>query len=335
MSRERFLQLKHALENEETTFEIGNATDRTSCMVYKHGACNFIYGFRVQFGFEIPRLGISDRPQLLAISDDKGRNIALVDKFTFIDITEGLDFDVEVAPYYIDNQIAAMNERLSSEYVTYYRDALALKDFEESTASDIQASATFYARRAAVQGTAIESNRKIVHEEEYLAIRSGTLDEAVLTQEFCNENRVYLIVERLAEEALEQGILNETEAALVEMLHNLPETAKAITLNFEREGRASLKIDPDRLGRRIIENCAFSKYDFKNDKDYETALTFEMRSVSINNPLNIYDIESVTYGAKTLYVRDDGGNRTLRQPQSSRGQEENVKEKKRADIYER
>lgn len=330
-SRDKFLQLKHALENEETTFEIGNVTDRRrrSCMVYKYGDCNLIYGLDVWKDYELPQPQQLDRPELIAISDDGGKNIAIVEEYVFLS-DASLDLDVEVAPYLIDNQIAAMNKRLSSTIVEAYKNNLKIDDFNKNRVLE---EAAHIARIAEINGAPIDTYYEIVDETEYYGVRSGVLDEDDEALRYCEENKFSLMVDKIAEELLEQGVLNNTQAALAKALRELGENVKAITLVFEKDGaRASAKITPQSLqGSLEDKKDVLSSYQFKNDKEYDAVRElFGAPDVPCRASMTptIYDIESVTYGNKTLYTRDDSDQKAV-------GKKETVKGKKRADTYER
>lgn len=213
-----------------------------------------------------------------------------------------------------------LNARLNATAIQDYKDSLKLDDFDEATQETILSEAAYTARQKAFD-EGDDFFHKIANSKDYIALRCGlvTEDELVATYLESESRAQTMMCEKLTEQMLEEGVLTPNEIALAEMLRSLDDSVKYVTIHFNVDGaKASAKLSPQTLHRVAVRNDTFTSSHFK---DTTAPLDFLLLEQWRDNRLNINDIESVTYGGKTLYVRDN--NKAV------------AKEKKHEDVYER
>lgn len=328
MSAKTFLDLKHALENGETTFTIGQGSLREFCMVAKYGDANLVYSITNYTDADLPRIAPNDKPQLIALSDNDGRNIVLMNRFAFVDHGVSNDLDVEVEPYYIGNVVNALNEQLAETIVEDFKANLRMEDFRETQQESIMKVAHQRARDRAIEGDIFgRGEHAIVTFDDYIAIRSGQKYTSRIAEDYCNLYVAGLMCEKETERLIAEGILDEVEEQIAAVLRDMDESVKTVALNFEVNGKTgSAKIKPQTLKAVLSRNTFFGSYDFENSRAFtemvnKDLLGSDVRDSIVDSLLTVHNIESITYGRATLYKKDS-------EPAAK-------KERKSADIYER
>lgn len=268
------------------------------------GKVKYIYGFDSYYGEGDTFCSkLNSNPSLTAIEADS--TIYIVDRFIFDIYGEDVSLPENIELF--SNLVREKKEYVFNVIIPQFYDSLDTEGIIEEYRLDSCRKDARYAKLSlnhnipSLSSDGYELKEKIVADD---LCGFCSIYEAVIKE--LEENKKYWLGNKAIKEQIKKFIEDpETteawEEAIAEGLRKVD--AKLVTAEFEVNGKkASAKISPQTIIHKLIHQDSFSSWNFDSHKQGEE-LEKEL-GVGRFSPLYGRHISKITYGRKTLYVRD-------------------------------
>ncbi len=274
----------------------------------KIGKATYVYGMS-SYGDDNFYTKLDNKPKIVAIVSE--RKVYIIDTFFFGIYTYGnnkIIFPDNVAVF--DDYVKECNDYVCNVIFPKFYEKL---NIDENSVVGLEETCKQKARAAVLYKNNYFDKvtiNSIFNRQDIADIICGSMDFEEETERRLNSGRKEWVKEKSINKKIREDVDNSEVALLWE--RKIADgiggvEAKTVSVEFELNGRkASAKINPETIIRKMIDNDYFSGYDFEVVKRGDELIKKlgAKEWGETENVLRCRNITKITYGRKELYVRE-------------------------------